>query len=710
MREKNLTAEEERRKKRVERILIAVTAILVVALAILQATVASSVSRIPLVGNVLVFIFINLNVLLILVLFFLVFRNAFRLFLERKRKVPGAGIRFRLVATFVLFSAIPMVIFFYVSYKLTTSSINFWIGRQMGEGFESAIKIAQTYYEDKKSHLTNELNRLVLEIKANGKGESPNSALEWTALYSPGKGLTTLFGSSPPDLTYVLDVIGEGKTEEIVHRSSRYIVGARKVEGGTYLLGSVTIPREIERGLDAVGEAYKKYSQVRILNDPIKASNLAILLMVALLIIFTNTWIGFYLARDLTTPLKELAQGVEALSKKGEPFHVDYEREDEIGLLVKAFNRMSEEIVSSRKELEIAHRKLTSQFNELSQKNSLIEAILASITTGVVTIDKSGHVERINEAARMMLGLESVHVEGQHYRSLFPPRLYEKVREKIASLDRKKKVFTASQVIEGEGGRKHLVLRGCPIFTGKQYYGIVVTLEDVTEQVEEERLKTVAEMAQKVAHEMKNPLTPIRLMTQRLRKKYGERVGEKEFDEMVDVILTSVDRISLLVEEFKKTTRLPETRLVKEDFTSFLKNLVESYGLLHPDVTFRFIAEERLPEIFFDPAKMRSAFINLLDNAVWAVRQKGGGGEVTVTLTAEEGLVRVKVRDTGVGIPDGFHEKIFDVKFTRREGGLGLGLSIVRSAILDHEGRVYASREVKEGALFVVEFPLKEEV
>ncbi len=708
-------AEMEKKKRRIERILIVATALLVVGLAFMEGNIASTANKMPFIGNVLVFIVINLNILLLLVLVFLVFRNFFKLFMDRKRAVPGAGIRFKLVLTFVVFSVIPMVLFFYVSYRVTTSSINFWIGRQIGDGFRSAIHIGRTYYEDKKDQLGEILRDLSEKERKLGSleiDESYTRMLDGLAVFD-GTRLKVIAGELPAGVEQLLETLKEKKTKEIYHRAKRFIFGAVKGADGVYLIGSVSIPAEIAQGLDAVGNAYNSYSQLRILNDPIKASNLGILILVALLIVFTNTWIGFYLAKDFTVPLKDLAEGAEKLKDSYEPVRVEYEGRDEIGLLVDSFNRMAEEIVVSRKELEKLNRELERSLFEIATKAELIEAIISHISTGVVTIDKAGYVEIINDVAKKILGFENRDVKGLHYRVLFPPEMYEELRSRIASME-KGEVRTVETTIElmTRKGEQRLLIKGRPILMNQQYRGLVITIDDVTEFMKHERARTVSVMARKVAHEIKNPLTPIKLSAQRLMRKFDGQINqEKEvFEECLSTILSSVERIGQLLEEFFRTSGLPETRLTRRNFVSFVRELVDNYKGLHGDVKFNFEADDGLPEFFFDPSKMRSAFINLLNNSIWAVRKKGGDGRITVRLKRDGDRVRVEVEDNGIGIPEGDHEKIFEFEYSTRKGGLGLGLSIVRTVVSDHGGKVYASKDFKDGALFIMEIPLREEL
>jgi len=710
--ESRLLSEEKRRKR--EKILIAVTVLLVLALTLIEGNMASSVSNMPLLGNVIVFIVINVNILLIVFLLFLISRNFFKLFLERKQNVLGSRIRYRLVVTFLVFSLIPMVLFFFLSYKLTTSSINRWIGKQVGEGLKGSASVAREYISEQES--------LLREFLLRGRERARE-----------GKKIVEEEGVSLPE---ILVTVEEGRSEYLrgtgeeggaeftaylekdpvddfgIHTEGPYTYGFAKMKGGGRIVARKEIPGEVFRNMESISSAYRSYSQVRLLNDPIKATNLGILILVTLLIIFTNTWIGFYLAKDFSIPLKKLAEGTEKLSSAREPVEIEYESDDEFGLLVTSFNRMGKEIITSRRELEKLNRELTSSYYDLSSKAELIEAIITGISTGVLTIDKSGRVSMMNHVARKILEVEGP-VEGVAYRELFSQEIYEEIRREAGTLVPGVKETTEKNVrIDLHGELKDLIVRTTILKTADgQYQGTVVTIDDITRIRKMQEISAWREMARRVAHEIKNPLTPIKLSAQRLKKKFSGRLeGEdKLFSECVDTIISEVNTIGNLVDEFYRFARMPGMKKERGDIVSLVKQITANYGELYPAIQFLVHVNGTVPEFEYDMAKMKMVFVNLLENSLWAVKEKGGDGKISFSLDTESSgeVVRVAVEDNGVGIKDEEREKIFDLYYSNRDGGKGVGLSVVKIIMSEHGGKVFASEGKKGGSRIVLELPVK---
>ncbi len=704
---------EEKRRKR-EKILIVVTVLLVLILTLIEGNMASSVTNMPLLGNVIVFIVINVNILLIVFLLFLISRNFFKLFLERKQNVLGSRIRYRLVVTFLVFSLIPMVLFFFLSYKLTTSSINRWIGKQVGEGLKGSASVAREYISEQESLLREFL------LRGRERARKGGSILDEGGVFPPEilvrvDGVHSEYrrgsaGEGGEDLATYLEK--EPGDDIEIHTEGPYTYGLARTKGGGRIVARKEIPGEVFRDMERISSAYRSYSQVRLLNDPIKATNLGILILVTLLIIFTNTWIGFYLAKDFSIPLKKLAEGTEILSSAREPVEIEYESDDEFGLLVTSFNRMGKEIISSRRELEKLNRELTSSYYDLSSKAELIEAIITGISTGVLTIDKSGRVNMMNDVARKILEVEGP-VEGVGYRDLFSQDIYDEIRREVGTLVPGVKETTEKNVrIKLRGELKDLIVRATILkTTDGQYQGTVVTIDDITRIRKMQEISAWREMARKVAHEIKNPLTPIKLSAQRLKKRFSGRVDgeEKVFKECVDTIISEVNMIGKLVDEFYRFARMPGMKKEPGDMVGLVKQITANYGELYPAIVFSVRVKGPIPQFEFDMAKMKMVFVNLLENSLWAVKKKGGKGRITLSLDTEsEGeTVRVVVEDNGVGIKEEERDRIFDLYYSNRDGGKGVGLSVVKIIMSEHGGKVYAAEGIGEGSRIVLEIPAK---
>ncbi len=706
----------EKKKRKRERILIAATLVLVLILTVIEANMASSITEIPLMGNVIVFIVINVNVLLILFLLFLVSRNFFKLFLERKRNVLGSKIRYRLVVTLLVFSLVPMVLFFFLSYKLTSSSINRWIGKQVGDGLRGSLSIGREYVTQQEALLKDFLLSAKDRVEE-GKQIAPRES-PWVPelVVKVGEGGNTYLRGAAEEGGEEVNkyLTGDMPGPLEIRTLEQYIYGAVILSGGGRLAARKEIPPSVYENMKRLTSAYSSYSQVRLLNDPIKATSLGILILISLLIIFTNTWIGFYLARDFSIPLKKLAEGTEMLSEGKEPVEIEYKSDDEFGMLVDSFNRMGKEIIQSRRELERLNRQLESSYYDLSNKAELIEAIISGISTGVITIDKAGKISMMNDVARAILEIEE-DATGTSYRELFSQAVYEDLRREVGTLRPGEKETTEKNIrVEFGGTEKYLVVRATILNTESgQYQGTVVTIEDITKIRRIQEITAWREMARKVAHEIKNPLTPIKLSAQRLKKRFGGKVEEEGelFHDCVDTIIDEVDTIGRLVDDFYRFERMPEMKKEVGDMGKLARQVSGNYRELYPHIDFEVIEKESCAPFHFDLAKMKMAFVNLLENSLWAVRQKGGKGKISIILgTQSKGEVAsVSVEDNGIGIPQKEKERVFDLYYSGRDGGKGVGLSIVRSIMGEHDGKVYAAHGSSGGARIVMELPARRE-
>jgi two-component system nitrogen regulation sensor histidine kinase NtrY len=702
----------EKKKRKTERTLIVITVLLVLILTVVEANIASTVTKIPFLGNVFVFIVINLNILLILFLLFLVSRNFFKLFVERKRNILGSKIRYKLVVTFLVFSVIHMVLLFFLSYKLTRSSIKTYIGGQVGEGMENAIAIAREYIALQE----NLMRDYLISVGDSAPAVYPRGHKDaWSpdiVAKSDGSEFKLLLGLKEDyEINEFLRYLSERPDESLVtHTFGEVIFGGLKESERTYLIAGKKIPDEIFEGLSKVSAAFKSYSQVRILNDPIRATNVGFLIMITLIIIFTNTWIGFYLARDFSVPLKKLAEGTERLSGGREPVVVEYESNDEFGLLVHSFNRMASEIVHSRAELEKLNRELNNSYQDLFSKAEIIEAIIKIIPIGVITLEKTGRITTINQVAKEILDVPG-NLERLSYRDVFSRSEYDVIRKSIGALKPGFKEITEKNVsITIGGARKELIVRAAILKTAQRLYqGVVITIDDITDIKRMQQIMAWGEVARKVAHEIKNPLTPINLSAQRLKKKFFGQISDEAqvFEECVETIISEVEIIRQLVDEFYRFARMPETKREEGDIADLGRQIIANYRELYPDIDFAFTDSGEVPKLNFDLAKLKRVFVNLLENSLWAVKQNESEAKVSLSVECDRdgGVVKVKVEDNGIGVSDEDHERIFDLYYSRKEGGKGLGLSIVKAIVDEHGGRVYSDKGIEKGARIIFELP-----
>jgi len=389
-------------------------------------------------------------------------------------------------------------------------------------------------------------------------------------------------------------------------------------------------------------------------------------------------------------------------------YRIEGEAEDEIGTLVAAFNRMTGELQTSHQELEARRR--------------YMEIILANITAGVVTLDQHGEVTTMNPAAERLLGIQISTAIGQGYRDVFPLPDFNEVRRMIGELSAASANGAEGRVsetlgqmkLEREGQVLSLVMTGALLTDEeRQEIGSVFFFEDVTQIVRIERMEAWREVARRIAHEIKNPLTPIQLAAQRLHRRFAPQISTNAevFDECVSSIVHEVDAIKKLVNEFSTFARLPTAEHVPEDLNALIQEMLPVFTEAHRDITFAFAPDKTIPTLEVDGEGMKRVVRNLLDNAVAACHTAPHGKPQQITVSTRLlwslGIVQLEVADSGCGIPPEVKDRLFEPYFSTKKEGTGLGLAIVATIIADHQAFVRVRDNYPRGSRFIIELPVR---
>ncbi len=716
-----LSPEEERTRRRRERWAIGIILTLVVALTLIQAYLVASGGQVAFSGNIVIFALINLNVILVVFLIFLVSRNVFKILLDRRRNILGSRIRSRLVLIFILFSLVPTALLFVAATNITTTSIKSWIGARVGAALDGALKIAQQKLDKDAAEMLP-----MARGAANLLGPESTSADAAEALRFARTGqdndVSILFLRDGE--TVAVEGASEGGPDaEILQRLNA--PGNRPKDGGTFIGEGYAVawvpvpgnglvaavkaipPAEVAR-IRNIKEAYAGYHQVRLLDDPIRASYVGILILITLLIVFAASWMGIYLARRITVPVQLLAEGTERVARGDLDVSLDYLSDDEFGTLVASFNRMTGDLKGMKGNLEEAHASLITTYEELHRRTQFIETILDNISTGVVVIDRHARISTINKVAGRLLGISTETALGCLYRDVVQEDHYEAIRD----LYREAGTAEAGQVerqVELVIGGKTIALRVSLTSLRDDkgdYMGLVIAFDDLSQAMRLQRVLAWREVARRIAHDIKNPLTPIQLSTERMKRKYAEEhAGDPVFAECTQAILSEVSTLKRLVDEFTRFAKMPAPLLSEGDLPEEVRQVVEMYRTSHPGIRWEFRAGE-LPSAWFDPIQVRRALTNLLENAAAALADRGTV-EVSCSFDAETGKARITVADDGPGIPEGDRDRIFEPYFSRRAGGTGLGLAIVTAIAIDHGGTVRTRSNDPRGSVFEFEFPAR---
>ncbi len=677
-------------------------------------------------GNLFIFFLININIILLTVLVFLLARNAIKLFYEGRARVFGYHLRTRLVLIFVGFSLIPTILLFFVAKGFITDSIGYWFNPNVDQAVEGALSVSRDYYStltDRSRVLAQRVSSR-LEFPPEGK-ELENIleeirkeyALSMVDMFDASGGFMARAwdGISPQNFVEnqsslvqnalvgrVVDNVSSADKGEYIRASAPLILP----DGQGAVVVSLHFPEEVRLKAETLSRTYRSYTEMRLQERPIRLNYMSYLLLITLLILFSAVWLGFYLARGITVPLGLLAEGAEKVASGDLTVRIDSEASDEIGILVQAFNRMTEE-------LDGANRNLDKAYRENEHRRTYIETVLRNVGTGVVSMDLAGRVNTFNRAAERMFDVKAEDVLENPYSriltlehaALIDGMLGELREEGVARIRREIPI-----VVQGTPRILFVTVSVMEDAPGKNI-GTVFVIEDMTMLVNAQRKAAWSEAAKRIAHEIKNPLTPIQLSAQRIRRRLIGRLDEADdrvLREGTDAIVREVDAMRHLVDEFSQFARLPVLKLVPGDINNAVQEAADLFrvggeggGAVEVSL------EKNLRRISFDDEQMRRVIINLLDNAIRAVKDRGEEGVVRIsTSIIEEGMVAVSVSDNGSGIPTDLMDRIFDPYFSTREDGTGLGLAIAQRIVEEHGGRLDCAPGPMGGAVFTIQIPV----
>ena len=696
----------------------------------------------PVSNSILVFALININVILLLLLLFLTMRNLVKLLFERKKKIMGAKLRTKLVLAFVTLSLLPTIILFFVSVQFISTSIEYWYNLPIERSLKNSLEVGQDFYKrttDEVLSFGNSLSRLItyhgyilitrrekLEKFINEKRMEYRLAsikifskrMELRAVSQDEKIDLSPFKNPGPD---VLGKSLEKGTDNQDIQSSPHgdlvsgIVPIFSRTESKAVVGLISlskfIPGAFENRLMAISKGLEEYKQLKILKKPVKISHMITLSIVTLLIIFSSVWFGFFLSKGITVPIQELAEGTNRVASGDYDFFIDLEAKDEIGILVNSFNRMTMDLKGSKKQLEETYEQLIKSNIELEQRRLYMEIVLANVAAGVVSADVDGKILTFNKSAEKMLNIKAEEIIGKNYKNVIGQDHVKVVKEYFEDKGLSKKDFMERQIRLSIGGKTLTLLVSINVLRDDQgtYLGLVAVFDDLSEIERVQRMAAWREIARRIAHEVKNPLTPIQLSAQRLKKRYGHKAARddgKVFEECTDMIINQVEELKRLVNEFSSFARLPTSNPTPNAINQIIGDSVSLYKEARKDIRIKFNDSGEMPKFKVDREQMKRVMINLLDNAIAAVDEKG---EIVIDLfyDKEEESVRIEVADTGKGIPPDHKMRLFEPYFSTKRHGTGLGLAIVNTIISDHNGSIRVQDNQPRGTKFIIKLPAK---
>jgi two-component system nitrogen regulation sensor histidine kinase NtrY len=698
-------------------------------------------SKLALSNSIVALSLINLNILLVLFFLFLIFRNIFKLFLERRQGVPGAKLRSKLVGAFIALSLIPTMLLFFASAGFITSSIDSWFNRQVESALDESLEVALTYYRNseanalyyadqlakriKQDKLINEENLPQLRILIKEKQEEYNL------------GIVEVFSSTQEELVRVAnpklpiieittatsDPVKEGlqgsKFSEITPVGKadliRGIVPIYSNWDPDDIVGVVVVnhyvPYSLINKMKEISSSVEQYKTTKFVKSQIQQSYVIVLLLIALIIIFLATWFGFHLARGITVPIQDLAEATSRVAAGDLDIHLETRSTDEISTLVNAFNKMTSDLREGRSLIEEANRDLQRSNLELERRRNYMAIILANVTAGIISVDRYGRVTTANKSAEKLLRFRATEIIGKDFREAVPASYLPTIKELLKELFQNGKGSIRQQLSLPFGNDKITLLVNLTTLKDEQgdFMGTVVVFDDLTGLVKAQRMAAWREVARRIAHEIKNPLTPIQLSAQRLRRRYLDRFSPEDpvFDECTQMIITQVDELKNLVNEFSSFARMPATSPAPCNLNDIIEETLVLYQEGHKQIKFNFTRDKEMPTANLDREQLKRVMINLFENAV-AASNNEGQVDIETSYNLELQIISFSVADQGCGIPPEDKERLFEPYFSTKKSGTGLGLAIVSTIISDHNGYIRVRNNHPHGAKFTIELPVSQ--
>lgn len=658
----------------------------------------------------------SLNFVAFIIFGFIFLRSIIKLVRERRTFELGAQIKTRLLIYFFALSLLPIIAMAVFSYLFMNRALERWFSQIPQNVIRGARDLQQSSVEDRVARLDGAA-RMLAETLANKAPTETDIArigeagrLAHIEIVAADGQLEAASDRVVPDdlqseLRQIIEIFRSGKDTDPIFRDGKGLdASVARMTGGRRLM---IVP-------DPISSAYIEQTADKSLAEldrlgqqqfTIRRIGLLTLGVLTFLLIFASSWIAFYVARGITAPIKALAEGAGEIAKGNLGHRVDVLAEDELAILVNAFNEMS--------------ARLDANSAELTERRRYIETVLDSLPTGVISFDRLGRISTINGAAIHILGLE---------------KNKELTLEEIAAageadamerlVNRARRVGHASDQTTlragGENDERTVAITASSLPADG---GVVLVIEDLSELIAAQRASAWQEVARRMAHEIKNPLTPIQLSAERIARRFErsghvENGGGKRIDdrgpvgdvvhESTETILREVASLKMMVDEFSKFARLPETHLVPGDLTEVIRQSVAGFEGRFPGIVIKFSENGALPEIMQDVEQLKRVFVNLISNAVEAFTD--ADQDRTVTITARHDMARdlivAEVADNGKGIAPSDLQKLFLPYFSTKGRGTGLGLAIVKRIITEHHGRINAVSNQPKGAKFIIELPV----
>ncbi|MBF0516075.1 MAG: HAMP domain-containing protein [Nitrospirae bacterium] len=631
----------------------------------------------------------NITLLALLTLAFFVSRNLLRLYFEKKNKITGYKFKTKLVTIFVGITLLPSAMLFIISSGLVTNYIDKWFTPSISKPIDNAKDLA-TYTYDMIRKNTFE------DAIAISKGAAPAPRYK-----------TAKFDKSKEDVSETIKDAFKGKPgiEVFVYNEADIVTAVIPLPKNDrideVLLVSTVAPIEITKKVGEIQKAHQSYVTLNEFKTPLKGNYLLILGFFTLLVVFLALWIALRISRGITQPIQHLLQATADVSGGNFNIYVQPAAEDEIGMLIRSFNEM----ITKIKQTELS---LHSAYIESDRRRLFMENIIYNINSGVIYLDADNKVITINDAACGVLGVESEDVLNKPYTEVIKNVVSSEFEMFIRGINLYNFYSKKEQLKVSINGR-NMVLRVFIIQlkdNAKNPVGVLVVFDDLTELILAEKALAWQDVAKRLTHEIKNPLTPIKLSAERLLKRW--RRADVRFSEVIEkstaTIIREVDGLQRLVNEFSKLGTMPDIEPSLTDLHGLVGEVLDLYSEYeYIEISLEY--KTNIKAINIDGEHFKRMLINILDNAIQAIEENG---KIAVTVAEDEiaSNIIIDISDNGVGIDEKDKEKLFQPYFSRRKNGTGLGLAIAHRIATEHKGTITVSNNAVRGSTFRITIPI----
>ena len=655
-------------------------------------------------------------------------RSLVRLWAERRSGQLGSRFKTKMVLGAMGVSLLPVVFMFLFSYALVNRTLNLWFPRPLEIANEQSQKLiadfSQREFERLKVYATAEAELLGGQRKGSAAdflpGTDPpvfwlNDATGKVQVLRGPVGVNTAGAAQVSEQPHFVRTL-VGGAEVWRAWGAYYLGGSAAYKGGSVVMARKLPAEFMDRYFDIESQTSTYALQKQNLRL-YKREIVVALALITLLLLFTTTWVALFLSKQVTVPIQSLAEATREIAHGNFDHRIEIQAQDELGTLVRSFNRMTVQLGEGRKQINEFTQSLEQAVEERDRRRKMMEAILENIPTGVISLTPAGEITRINSAVETIL-----RAYAKDANTLEDLLGEEAARSVLYLMRRSLRMGAASREIEIAGGGR-LVRTAVTVSSlgpRRSNPGFVVVIDDLTDLLRAQKASAWQEVAQRIAHEIKNPLTPIQLSAQRLLRFLERAAGasgtprtdfEKLVAECAGLIQREVQTLQSLVEEFSQFARFPAAKLVITDVNAMVEGAVDLFRGRLDGITVKTELSENVPPIKADPELMRRVLANLIDNAAEAMESSTLRQMAVSTHVVSDGdAVEIHVADTGQGISPEDKLKLFLPHFSTKDRGTGLGLAIASRIVAEHNGTIRAENNLPVGTRFVIRFPVAEAI